>query len=158
MCLHPELSRGLYPEQCRVHHERSRGVHIHIRLSSRLRSTNSFSRVYPERSRGLYPDRSRVYPERSRGLYPERSRGVHILTRLSSRLRSTSSLWSPGAVTRIPPQRGEMFFTPSEAEVCTPSGAEGYMNTSDSRLGFARRTVCGAQELLLESRPRGAKS
>ncbi len=31
------------------------------------------------------------------------------------------------------------------------------MNTSDSRLGSARRAVCGAQELLLESRPRGAK-
>ena len=28
--------------------------------------------------------------------------------------------------------------------VCTPSEAEGYMNTSDSRLGFARRAVSGA--------------
>ena len=36
------------------------GVDIHIRLSSRLRSTSSFSRgLYPERSRGLYPEQSR---------------------------------------------------------------------------------------------------
>jgi hypothetical protein len=39
--LHPERSRVLYPE-------RSRGVHIHIRFSSRLRSTNSLS------MRGIY--------------------------------------------------------------------------------------------------------
>ena len=35
-----------------------------------------------------------------------------------------------------------MFFTPSEAE-CPPSEAEvGWLYTSDSRLGYARRAVC----------------
>ena len=47
--LYPERSRVLYPERSRVlYPERSRGVHIHIRFSSRLRSTNSLS------MRGIY--------------------------------------------------------------------------------------------------------
>ena len=89
--------------------------------------------LYPERSR-VYPERSRVlYPERSRVLYPERSRGVHIHNRLSSRLRSTNSLWSLGAVTRIPPQRGEIIIALEGRNVFYPERSRGegvyYLNT-----------------------------
>ena len=80
-------------------HRAEPSVHIYSRFSSRLRSTNSFSRgLYPERSRvstersRVYPERSRVSTERSR-VSTERSRGgVHIYNGFSSRLRSTISL------------------------------------------------------------------
>jgi len=57
-------------------------------------------------------------------LYPERSRGAHIHNRLSSRLRSTNSLWSLGAVTRIPPQRGEIIIAPEGRNHNSPRGAK----------------------------------
>ena len=87
----------------------------------------------PSEAECLYPERSRVYPERSRVLYPERSRGVHIHNRLSSRLRSTNSLWSLGAVTRIPPQRGEIIIALEGRNVFYPERSRGegvyYLNT-----------------------------
>ena len=58
-------------------------------------------------------------------LYPERSRGAHIHNRLSSRLRSTNSLWSLGAVTRIPPQRGEIIIAPEGRNVFYPERSRG---------------------------------
>ena len=80
------------------------GVGIHIRLSSRLRSTNSFSRgLHPERSqRFVYTAGSRLgfarrtVDERSRGLHSERSRGLH-----SERSRGLHSERSRGAVLNI---------------------------------------------------------
>ncbi len=91
--------------------------------------------LYPERSRGLYPERSRgLSTERSRGLSTERSRGGGgIHNRLSSRLRSTNSLWSLGAVTRIPPQRGEIIIALEGRNVFYPERSRGegvyYLNT-----------------------------
>ncbi len=63
-----------------------------------------------------------------------------------------------GAVTMISPRWGCWDVAPSDAEFFTPSVAEGVVFMYQiSRLGFARRTVCGAEELLLEYRPRGVK-
>jgi hypothetical protein len=121
-------------------------------VDNSISSLHGFDRdhtIYPERSpRGRYYDIAPLgllgcRPERCRVFYPERSRGGGVyVSDFSSRLRSTNSLWSRGAVTRIPPQRGEMFFTPSEAEGWIPSEAEVVVFMYQiSRLGFARRAV-----------------
>jgi hypothetical protein len=87
----------------------------------------------------VHPERSRVHPERSRRVHPERSRGVGLL--LWCRPNGAIVPRAEPCTPRAKPRGGTVTMVPPQWGYCTPSGAEGWDCTPDSRLGFARRTV-----------------
>ena len=93
----------LYPE-------RSRGVHIYSGFSSRLRSTNSFSR-------GLHPERSRrfIYTAGSRLGFARRTVSAEVCT-------PSGAEGSYIQLVLVSASLDEQLM--NEAEDCTPSEAE----------------------------------